>query len=491
MSNTGSEDLLMKMAADFADLKGAMGEMVVLQRDIGQSAADASKKGREGFEGFGSTIMKVVGAAGGLSIISQVMNANIASLERAATAGKTAAEALGAALGATGELAAYGDIRKQLEGMQGVPGLSLGERAGLYRTVRGAIPGADRGRVMALTQKAGRWAEPVGMEGGTEFAGILSEMARIKPGATPEELSNLTAGLVTEAGKYGGLFDTQAAKGIQQLIAEGATPDEAIEIALAAMQSGQGARGIAGVAGYRASVRQAQEAAAKERGKGGRHKYAAARDVAMPPGVKAVLDQVGRRDYAGVRAGFQTGGIYEAALGGAMTDPLLASNEAANAARQQVEDQRRGRMTEAQMIQQGEAYLEYALTERGVSPGRREELLGRVGLPIVGPIGYKQVSSWGFSPETSIKMSAPPSMRDEIAEGWKTYQKAGGEMSFKEALDKNAASFKGRENWLDEWVRKNKEALDKNTEALKENSRATMGNSRVTGGAANPNAGVE
>jgi hypothetical protein len=279
----------------------------------------------------------------------------------------------------------------------------------------------------------------------------------------------LTAGLITESGKYGGLFDTQAAKGIQQLIAEGATPDEAIEIALAAMQSGQGARGIAGVAGYRASVRQAQEAAAKERAKGGRHKYAAARDVEMPPAVKAIMDQAGRRDYGGVLGGFQTLGAYEAALGGADKDALLTAQSRRDAAEKELERTYLSPSGDAQRGVELEKFARAWLSKRAWPIGSRAGgafLMGDFpGGEYAGT--YKTWRGVGLSPEHALGLSIPPWYINPLLEDWKKFRGSGGE--------NGPSATEVREN----------------SAALRENSRVTRANTVGTIAPANPNAGVE
>jgi len=436
-----------KVALEYKKIEGAT-----------KAVTNESDRSRRSFEKAAGAVGQIAAAAGGLSTVVSLINAGAQALERMAAGGAKTTASLAGTLAMTGELADLAQIRSQIEALN-LPGVSYADRASLYGVVRGSIPAAERSRALAITEKAGQYADIAGMDAGRQFAAVMGEMGKLLPEMPAGALANLSTGLMREAGRYGGQFGSEAMKGIQQLMAEGSTPAEAIEIALASMEAGQGAKGLAGMAAYRISLRDAERLAAEQRAKGGKFRHAQAREVQIPAAVQAVMNQIGRRDYGAVIAGFQEADLYEQGLRGAMRDPKLAAQQQLQAAQEEVARAYEAGSEQALRIKAGREFLEYAMMEEGYGPFRRGIALGTEG---IGPVkfGYAPWTSMGMDVGPAIRYSMPPRGRKEALAGWEAYEEAGGEISFEEALRR------GRDQ-----VR----ALEENTSAIKELSKLLFG----------------
>ena len=359
-------------------------------RDAGRARTSAfGTRAVSQLRGFVTGLIGVGGVVQALRMARDEMRAT-------AAAGQQTRSPMQAAVAGAGDSSASDRIAADLRTMQG-PGaaqLGMAERSSLYEAVRGSLPLASRERVLALTARSAGYQVISGNVAGTRrVAGFMGELSKMMPTKSIDDLADMAALAAQAAGKHGGELDKRAAKGLQQVVAQGVDPERAMALMIAAQEAGQGGRALSSYASY------------LSRGRRG----------TMEASVRAMLDQFERRDYMGMVSAAQSGDLFESQMSQALESPDIsaATLRRTAAARKSLAEYDARR--EALDIESTRDLAEAVMREKGIGAARRWANLSI----------YDLLTSVGMSPDTAAGglaagseiMKASSALEDAVARG--------------------------------------------------------------------------
>jgi hypothetical protein len=275
-----------------AKLTNQIDRMKQKLREVGQESRRSGQQGRSAFAGITSQVTSLATGMFSVGGIIQALRITQAELRKTAEEGEKTVTSLQAGIGAAGDIALYPHIERTLRTMKG-PGaaqLTMPQRGEVFAATRGGDPGGNVGDALDIAETAAQSMVVYGsIEETKRMAAIMARLHQAAPSTSTGDLADLATFLPQAAGEHVNQLDKTAFKGVRQLMTQGVGLDEALGMMLAGMESQQGARAFSSYASY------------LERGKTG----------TLQPAARTMLEQYGRRDYAGMVRGAREGDVFE------------------------------------------------------------------------------------------------------------------------------------------------------------------------------------
>lgn len=215
-------------------------------RKMGKGVKDAgndfSQFGQEAAQSIKSVALQFASVGAAIAAAQKAYRLYVDEMKATAADTKKHALSFVDIVAGAGDTSRIGDIRKFLRDLPSQ--VSEKQKYETYGAVRGAMPTAELGDILALTAESVK-GRAAGIQDTAAFGETMGLMRKLFPGKTINDVGDITKAVSEMGGKYGKRFEKQGVRGVQQWQAMGlGTAEEGLGWALASFTQDQGGEAL-------------------------------------------------------------------------------------------------------------------------------------------------------------------------------------------------------------------------------------------------------